>query len=129
MTWRIFHPHDQLDLPDHTEGVGYWSKAELHGARFVADIGEDDDHCIVFQLADGRTARLFSPDLYQDDDGDDSLLLWEGAESRSCAYCSRPVVPTADGWADPEATGDDLIWRFTCDENSSFPSEHNGTVS
>lgn len=80
MTWRIFHPFDDLDLPDHSDGVDGWSKEELHGARFIADIGEDDDHCIVFQLVDGRTARLYSPDLYQDSNPDHSLLLWEGAD-------------------------------------------------
>lgn len=129
MSWRIFRPFDNFDLPDHTDGVGYWSKAELHGARFVADIGEDDDHCVVFQLVDGRTARLLSNDLYQDDDGDDSLLLWEGAGAVPCAYCSRPVVLTAEGWADPQATGDDLMWRFTCEGVEHFLSEHYGTVS
>lgn len=80
MTWRIFRPFDGADLPDATVSL-YWPKEELHNATFIADVGEDDDHFIAFRLADGRIAKLLSYDLYQDDDGDDSKLLWEGAQS------------------------------------------------
>lgn len=36
----------------------------------------------------------------------------------TCRRCGRTIYynPT-DGWIDPEATGDDSIWRETCDEN------------
>jgi hypothetical protein len=44
----------------------------------------------------------------------------------TCFYCHREVVLTADGWADENATGDDAVWRLVCDENGSFPAEHDG---
>ncbi len=45
----------------------------------------------------------------------------------ACVYCNRAVTMTDDGWADPEATGDDEIWRLVCDENDSFLANHEGT--
>jgi hypothetical protein len=80
VTWRIFHPFDGYDLPDHSDGMPPWSKEELHGATFIADVGEDDNQFIAFLLRDGRTARLLSFDLCQDSNPDNTLLLWEGAE-------------------------------------------------
>lgn len=42
-----------------------------------------------------------------------------------CRYCGRTIVndPTY-GWIDPEATGDDSVWRETCDEHDTFIAEH-----
>jgi len=35
-----------------------------------------------------------------------------------CRHCARPIEnDPEDGWVDPEATGDDSLWRETCDEN------------
>jgi len=42
----------------------------------------------------------------------------------TCKHCARPVELTDEGWVDPEATGDDSLWYFVCDENETFPSEH-----
>ena len=39
-------------------------------------------------------------------------------------HCGRTITATSTGWADMEATGDDKIWRYTCDENDTFPSDH-----
>ena len=47
----------------------------------------------------------------------------------TCVYCQRSVVMTDEGWADPEATGDDSIWEYVCDENEDFPCNHHGAVS
>jgi hypothetical protein len=44
-----------------------------------------------------------------------------------CDHCGRVVEQTDEGWADPEATGDDEIWRLVCDENDSFLANHEGT--
>lgn len=82
MTWRILDPFDGCDLPDATVPL-YWRKSDLHGALFIADIGEGDDQFIAFRLADGQTAKLLSFDLYQDSDGDDTVLAWEGAETNA----------------------------------------------
>jgi hypothetical protein len=40
-----------------------------------------------------------------------------------CRHCGRRIE--LDGvWIDPEATGDDSIWRETCDAHDTFMAEH-----
>jgi hypothetical protein len=35
-----------------------------------------------------------------------------------CQHCGREItLDTENRWVDPEATGDDLVWRETCDAN------------
>lgn len=42
-----------------------------------------------------------------------------------CRHCERRIVfVEEDGWVDPEATGDDSIWRETCDAHDTFRAEH-----
>lgn len=46
-----------------------------------------------------------------------------------CLFCERPVRfdPTVGLWVDPMATGDDSMWRETCEANTgSFTAEHSG---
>lgn len=43
----------------------------------------------------------------------------------TCIHCDRRIVRDADGtWVDPEADGDDVIWRETCDQHDTFTAEH-----
>lgn len=42
----------------------------------------------------------------------------------TCRYCQRRIVLLDGSWIDPEATGDDSIWRETCDEHDTFAAEH-----
>lgn len=43
----------------------------------------------------------------------------------TCRYCGRLIIwSSEDGWIDPEATGDDSIWRETCDAHDTFTAEH-----
>lgn len=44
-----------------------------------------------------------------------------------CKWCGRAIVPGDPGeypWVDPEATGDDSMWRETCDSHDTFTAEH-----
>ena len=42
-----------------------------------------------------------------------------------CRYCGRTIIYSErEGWIDPEATGDDRIWRETCDSHDTFTAEH-----
>lgn len=44
-----------------------------------------------------------------------------------CRHCGRDITFTEDGeygWIDPEATGDDSIWRETCDSHDTFIANH-----
>jgi hypothetical protein len=46
----------------------------------------------------------------------------------TCKHCQRQIVETENGWADPLATGDDSVWRFSCDTNDSFSAQHAPTL-
>jgi hypothetical protein len=42
-----------------------------------------------------------------------------------CRWCGRAIVlDPADGWIDPEATGDDRIWREVCDSHDTRVADH-----
>lgn len=42
----------------------------------------------------------------------------------ACQYCSRRIVRRNGTWIDPAATGDDSLWRETCEGNDTFAAEH-----
>ena len=42
----------------------------------------------------------------------------------TCRHCVRTIVKDGGAWVDPEATGDDAIWRETCDSHDTFTAEH-----
>lgn len=43
----------------------------------------------------------------------------------ACRHCARDIVRDAEGlWVDPEATGDDSMWRETCGGLETWPAEH-----
>lgn len=41
-----------------------------------------------------------------------------------CLYCHRDVFLVDGLWVDPEAAGDDEIWREVCDRNDTFEARH-----
>lgn len=42
-----------------------------------------------------------------------------------CRHCGREIQYVAnEGWVEPEATGDDIVWFLTCDLNESFDARH-----
>lgn len=46
------------------------------------------------------------------------------ASSDTCAFCGRRIVNVDGQWIDPEATGDDSVWREVCDSHDTFVAEH-----
>lgn len=65
-------------------------------------------------------------------DGDDLLALVYELLDRlplpvTCRHCGRTITYTEGGWIDPEATGDDSVWRWTCDEHDTFVADHEPT--
>ena len=48
--------------------------------------------------------------------------------SRTCKHCGRTIVHNDDGWVDPQATGDDRMWRETCEGHDTFTAEHEPTT-
>lgn len=52
-------------------------------------------------------------------------LGWERGSRVECRHCGRRIIfEQGVGWIDPEATGDDSIWRETCDSHDTFTAEH-----
>lgn len=45
-------------------------------------------------------------------------------ESRTCVHCGRSIRLEDDVWIDPEADGDDIVWRETCDSHDTFEANH-----
>lgn len=45
--------------------------------------------------------------------------------AHTCRHCGRTITKDAEGvWVDPEATGDDSVWRETCDSHDTFTAKH-----
>ena len=44
--------------------------------------------------------------------------------THTCRHCERPIVYEDGLWIDPAATGDDSIWRETCDSHDTMTAEH-----
>lgn len=43
----------------------------------------------------------------------------------TCRHCGRGIAHDGRGsWVDPEATGDDRVWRETCDAHDTRAAEH-----
>jgi hypothetical protein len=49
-------------------------------------------------------------------------------DAATCVYCGREIRHVGGLWIDPEATGDDSVWRETCDAHDTFVAEHSPTV-
>lgn len=45
-------------------------------------------------------------------------------EVRVCIHCGRDIELIDGRWVDPEATGDDSVWRETCDAHDTFEADH-----
>jgi hypothetical protein len=45
-------------------------------------------------------------------------------DSATCKHCGRSITRENGAWVDPEATGDDAVWRETCDLQDTFTAEH-----
>lgn len=41
-----------------------------------------------------------------------------------CKHCGRDLVRECGQWADPQARGDDSVWRSVCDMNETFVADH-----
>lgn len=46
------------------------------------------------------------------------------AQHTPCRYCGRLIIYRNGIWIDPEATGDDSVWRITCEARDTFTAEH-----
>lgn len=42
----------------------------------------------------------------------------------TCQHCDRAILNEDGLWIDPQATGDDSVWRETCDSHDTFAADH-----
>lgn len=49
-----------------------------------------------------------------------AVIAWR----QQCQHCHRDIVNRDGQWIDPQATGDDSLWREVCDSHDSFTAEH-----
>lgn len=52
------------------------------------------------------------------------LEAYAAESSATCKHCGRSIILDGDRWVDPEATGDDSVWRETCDGHDTLEAEH-----
>lgn len=60
--------------------------------------------------------------------GTEENLTMTTEQRTTCRHCNREVVSVDGRWIDPEANGDDRIWRETCDSHDTFQAEHEVTL-
>lgn len=66
------------------------------------------------------------PTRREDLDDENTIVYRENTADpeSTCRHCKRRIVMEDGRWIDPEATGDDSVWRETCDGNDTFTAEH-----
>lgn len=90
---------------------------------------------IVRFYADDRTSKVVKHGLTLDEaqahchrndtQGDGWFDGYTEETSSNCQHCGRTIVLSKKGhWIDPEAKGDDRIWRRTCDSHDTFEADH-----
>lgn len=55
---------------------------------------------------------------------DDDRVSYAAPVETICGACSRRIVLCDGAWIDPEASGDDSMWREVCDASDTFTAEH-----
>lgn len=85
-----------------------FTPAEL---RRIADILESNDDQPGFDFA-SAVAAMEAEDM---------------DATATCKHCERTIVQENGAWIDPEATGDDEMWRESCESHDTFPAEHEPT--
>lgn len=65
--------------------------------------------------------------------GDSMLLLYKVMDEHECQWgtcrlCRRTIAFVSGEWIAPEATGDDAIWRETCENGKGMIAAHEATA-
>lgn len=74
-----------------------------------------------------------NPDLVWTIKADDGRVIADNVGRigvwATCQHCGRRIIKDGAGrWVDPEATGDDRIWRETCESHDTITAEHEPQV-
>lgn len=93
-----------------------------------AALSADDEGADLYGRGDSTSARI-SLDLFVVVE----RAVFAGLEAfarenaSTCRHCGRSIILDGDRWVDPEATGDDEVWRETCEDHDTFEAEHEPT--
>lgn len=129
--WGIEHPMTHSDrrgaVPHVTEVLG----------DLVSDVSAQIRR---YNSGAGKPDNMVRDDDYRDHAGawhcgwcnrvgntDPVACGWCGIrrETSACMHCDRPIVKDDDEvWVDPYATGDDSVWRETCDRHDTMVANH-----
>lgn len=102
-----------------------WSPESLSLHRFVLRASEDTVKSDLEVTCTECTEHLCDAEGGDTLDTLVSVALSHECSRDTCRHCGRPIVHTEnDGWIDPEATGDDSVWRGTCAAHGTFTAEH-----
>lgn len=102
--------------------------AAADAVQALLDTGEYDDTDSTQDWSSGGAEVQFAVPV--DDSTPVSLEFEKEAQTAICRYCGRTILlyDVNDGWIDPNATGDDGVWRETCDAHDTFTAEHEPTT-
>jgi hypothetical protein len=91
----------------------------------VGQKDEDDGHPDHVDCADACGLAVTHDGACRDKPGGSIVCTIDNHETQDCRRCGRRIVFEQGRWIDPEATGDDAMWRETCDENrDTVTAEH-----
>lgn len=98
--------------------------ADLDEGQTYCEFGDDEDVTITMLAQHGDrilvTGLIAGGETVERSyDRDEVVDLIVVTPTHTCIHCERPVLQVNGGWVDPEATGDDVIWRETCDANDT----------
>lgn len=99
----------------------------LRAAAGMTDDDYDIEEHLVDQLRWAKADDVFIycvDERWVMDQGTGAQVDPTPAATTTCRHCHRPLVEVNGGWVDPEATGDDVVWRETCDAHDTFQAEH-----
>jgi hypothetical protein len=147
---RIDDPGYRWRLRDGRTGVIDYDKVQTLIDALTADNPDSvklrltrDLTDAVAQRAAGAHAATFlkgrigEPGVTMDDDG--VLIAWDydpanpqehivvseaDLATAICKHCGRSISYVNGAWVDTEATGDDAVWRETCDSHDTRTAEH-----
>lgn len=135
--WLTF-PNGDLALATFPQGSTYESVTQF-GPEFGGGIVEFNRDALDRHITgnygedqfrderDEEEPTMKRPSELADEAGitlEEFLSTSDGRGTAICRHCERDIVRVAGTWIDPEATGDDSIWRETCDAHDTFVADH-----
>jgi hypothetical protein len=108
--------------PASTGPIGFGERLDPESAQYSQTMGQPEADEKLLDPGPALSGMTMAPGW-----GFDSTASLHSADVHAtCRHCQRSITRQPDGsWVNPDATGDDSIWRETCEDNhGSFAAEH-----